>query len=176
MELVNYFSSSTLYERERPPLAKEGLKLSQASQEHLARLTKERNEQREKQGVPGKWTRVKDWWDEGPMEAKHKRNRGRENRKAKRIRAFMEKKDREMLGREANARETQVTESLGKMQIGNADGQDMVMDEGEGFLGGMTDEVVDEGAEDLEGGVAMQGIVEGEEETAPRSWFSEVHK
>ncbi|KAL8796868.1 MAG: hypothetical protein Q9195_000951 [Heterodermia aff. obscurata] len=168
-ELFNYFSFSTIHERERPPLAKEGLKLSQASKGHLARLTKERNEQREEQGVPGKWTRVEDWWVEVPVQSKHKRHRVKENRNARRLRALMEKKDRERLHRETQV----VAKSLGKMQIGDEDGQNMMMDEGEEITGGMAMEDVDEG-EDSEGGVAVQGTAEEEEDTAPRVWFSEL--
>ena len=140
----------------------------------MARLTKERGEQREKQGVQGEWARVKDWWAEAPVDAKHKKHRGKENRKAKRILAFMEKKDGEMLHRETIAGETQVAESVGKMQIDNEDRKDMVMDEGAEFSEGVAVEDGDEGAEDSERGVAMQGIVEGEDDTAPRSWFSEL--
>ena len=171
---MRYFSFPTLYERERPPLAKEGLKLSQVSQGHLARLERERNEQREKQGVPGKWTRIKDWWDEGPeqapVQAKHNRHRVKENRNDRRLRAFMEKKDKKKLRREAQ----QVCKSLGKMQIGYEDGEDMLMDEGEECSGGVAVEDVNEEEEESEGGVAVQDIDEREEETAPRAWFGEL--
>ena len=66
-ELLKYFSAPTLKERERPPLLKEGLKLSMVAKEHLARLDNERKAAKEAQGLaPTMGNRVANWWDQGP--------------------------------------------------------------------------------------------------------------
>ena len=108
------------------------------------------------------------------MQTKHIRHRGQENSKTKKFRAFIEEEDRELLHEDTIAREAQIAESLGKMQVENEDGKDMMMDEGEGHSGTVSVKDVDEVAEDLEGGMAVLGIAEGEEGTVPRSWFSEL--
>ena len=65
-ELLNFFSASTLENRSRPPLAIEGVKLSWASQQHLARLNEERDNAKVQQGIElGTATRVANWWDNG---------------------------------------------------------------------------------------------------------------
>ena len=69
-ELFKYFSAPTLAEKLRPPLLKEGLKLSIASKEHIARLDGERAAAKQAQGLMAtSATKVANWWDEGPRAA-----------------------------------------------------------------------------------------------------------
>ncbi|KAG7008787.1 hypothetical protein G7Y79_00004g013710 [Physcia stellaris] len=144
-ELKDWFSIRTLKERARAPLAKDGVRLSQPSQAHIARLERERNAEREKQGVPGDWSPVGNWWqdasgqaeDDGKKKGKTKRRQRskkhglQDNRQARRIRAFMERKDKEREEKEAEARLVAMRKGIGKMHIEDQDEEDMASEEGE---------------------------------------------
>ena len=164
-ELLRYFSKRTLEERERPPLLREGLKLSMISQEHLARLNQERNEEKKKRGVaPDMTTHVEDWWTKGPVppgregqKAGGKRPRP-DNRKAKRIRNFIERKNKET-EQKAIAEREQVRKQMSRMQIGD-EVAEAIGDSEEG-----------EGSDEE---VAMEGVDEQKESIAPQGWVGEL--
>lgn len=177
-ELKDWFSIRTLEERARPPLAKEGVRLSQASQAHVARLERERNDEREKQGIPGDWSPVGNWWqgasgqveDDGkkkgkprPRQARQrsKKNGLQDNRQARRIRAFMERKDREREEKEAAASLVATRKGIGKMRIEDQDEEDMASEEGE--------------EESCGGEMAIESLNEKEEQkTELRRWADEL--
>ena len=166
-ELLRYFCKSTLEERERPPLLREGIKLSIASQQHLARLTQERNDEKQKLGLAlDMTTQVEDWWIKGPIpagregkEAGEKRPRP-ENSKAKRIRRFMERKDKEA-EQKAIAKQKQVIKDMSRIQIGDEVAEaNATNDEGE-----------DSGDEE----VAMECIDQQKDENvASHSWVEKL--
>lgn len=142
----------------------EGVKLSIKSQQHLARLTEERNNEKQKQGLPlNMTTRVQDWWTKVPIpadrEGQNKRPR-KENRKAKRIREFLERKNKETEQKAIAKEGEQVRRKISKMQIGDEPAEASATDEeGEDF---------DEDEE------AMKGIDEQEENVAPHRWVDEL--
>ena len=166
-ELLRYFSKPTLAERERAPLLREGLKLSIVSQQHLARLTQERNNEKQKLGLAlNMTTHVEDWWIKGPIPASREGKKAGEkrprpeNRKAKRIRNFMERKDQET-AQKAIARKKQVIKDISRMQIGD-----------EAAEANATNE---EGEEYGDEEVAMECIdKQKDERIAPHRWVEEL--
>ena len=177
-ELRSWFSIRTLEERVRPPLAKEGVRLSQASQAHVARLEQERNAEREKQGVPGEWSPVDNWWQGAPGQVeedpkkkaaarrRHARQRSKknglkDNHQARSFRAFMERKDKEREEKEAEARLVAMRKGIGKMHIEAQDEEDMASEESEDESCG--EEMVIENLNEEE-----------EQKIEPRRWTDEL--
>jgi len=173
-ELKAWFSIPTIQERNRAPLAKNGVRLSQASQVHITRLEAERNAEREKQGRPGDWEPVGNWWqgasrqieDDGKKKRKARRRErikknDQENRQARKFRAFGERKDKEREEKEAAARLVEMRKGIGKMRIEDQDEEDMVFEESE---------------EETSGGeMAIESLNEEEEEkTELRLWTDEL--
>ena len=154
-ELFDYFTKSTLEEQ--------SIELSTESQQHLARLTQERNNEKQKLELAlDMTTKVKDWWAKDPIpaglkgrKAGEKRPRP-ENRKAKRIREFIERKDKET---EQKGQEEQLRREISKMQIGDEAPENVTDEEDEDF-------------DDEE--VAMGGFEEQEEKIAPHRWVDEL--